>query len=71
MAFVVDEKPHDTFRRDGNDLVMTAVGGAAAGTVGAARLRLLGGTLQVASHPALSTPLTAASLDAPPRPRSA
>lgn len=25
MVFVVDEKPHATFRRDGNDLVMTAV----------------------------------------------
>jgi DnaJ-class molecular chaperone len=26
MVFVIEEKPHATFRRDGNDLVMTAVG---------------------------------------------
>ena len=25
MVFVIDEKPHGTFRRDGNDLIMTTV----------------------------------------------
>jgi hypothetical protein len=72
MAFVVDEKPHETFRRDGNDLVMTAVrawprprGGALGGAGPRAGKAPGGGRLR------RKGPFPAAPLRRPPAPRPA